>query len=195
MKKPAPPMYTPGERPVVFLDIDDVLCVHRTLNTRQVLAALAGNETVDATDVWQQVFHAAARENLRLLNDEFGPRYVISSSWTLHLSREQLCETFRQTSLGFVAENLHEFWCTPRDDDSYRLVEIEAWLDAHALLTPVPYLVIDDLVSGQSIVGSHIEDSAVLCDAWVGFTHPKLRSAQKILRCQLSSDVSAREQR
>lgn len=23
-------------RPVIFLDIDDVLCVHRTLNTRQM---------------------------------------------------------------------------------------------------------------------------------------------------------------
>lgn len=185
MKKSPPPPGTSPARPVVFLDIDDVLCVHRTLNTRQVLAALAGDETVDAAEVWQQIFHAAARENLRQLHDEFEPMYVVSSSWTMHLTREQLCETFRQTSLGFVAESLHEFWCTPRDDDSYRLVEIEAWLDSHALLTPVPYLVIDDLVSGQSLRDSHLEEMCVLCDAWVGFTHPKLRSAQKILRSQV----------
>ncbi len=186
MKKPAPPMHTLGERPVVFLDIDDVLCVHRTLNTRQVLAALAGDETIDATEVWQQIFHASACENLRLLNDEFSPLYVVSSSWVLHLTQAQLRETFLRTGLEFVADNLHEHWQTSRDDASYRLVEIDAWLDTHAMLTQLPYLILDDLISGQSILSSHLEDHAVLCDAWIGFTHPKLRSAQKILRAQLS---------
>jgi len=52
-------------------------------------------------------------------------------------------------------------------------------------LTPVPFLILDDMLSGQSIPGSHLECNAVLCDAWVGFTHPKLRAAQKILREQL----------
>ena len=186
MAKPAPLPSTSSARPVVFLDIDDVLCVHRTLNTRQVLAALAGDETVDAAAVWQQIFHASARENLRQLHDEFAPMYVISSSWTLHLTCEQLCETFRMTGLDFITENLHEHWRTPRDDDSYRMTEIDAWLDTHALLTPVPFLILDDLISGQSIPGSHLEGNAVLCDAWTGFTHPKLRSAQKILRDQVS---------
>ncbi len=185
MKKSTPPPGPSPARPVVFLDIDDVLCVHRTLNTRQVLAALAGDETVDAASIWQQVFHASARENLRQLHEEFEPMYIISSSWTLHLSREQLCETFRRTGLEFVSDCLHEHWCTPRDDDSYRLVEIEAWLDTHALVEPVPFLILDDLISGQSIPGSHLEEYAVLCDAWMGFTHPKLRSAQKILRNQV----------
>ncbi|WP_373991422.1 HAD domain-containing protein [Duganella sp. BuS-21] len=172
-------------RAVVFLDIDDVLCVHRTLNTRQVLAVLAGDNSVDAHEVWQQIFHASARDNLRQLHDEFTPEYVISSSWTLHLNREQLCETFKRTGLEFVSDNLHEHWCTPRDDDSYRLTEIEAWLDTHASLTPVSFLILDDMLSGQSIPGSHLEDHAVLCDAWVGFTHPKLRTAQKILRAKM----------
>lgn len=174
------------QQPIVFLDIDDVLCVHRLYNTRQVLAALADDETVNADDVWQQVFHVAARTNLRQLHEEFEPQYVISSSWTLHLDQKQLCETFRHTGLEFVPDCLHEHWCTPRDEDSYRLLEIEAWLDTHALLAPMPYVIIDDLVSGQSLVGSHLEDRSVLCDAWVGFTHPKLRTAQKILRDQLT---------
>lgn len=174
------------KRPVVFLDIDDVLCVHRRLNTRQVLAVLAGDISVDAAEVWQQIFHASARDNLRQLHNEFHPWYVISSSWKLHLNREQLCETFRRTGLEFVAENLHESWSTPRGDDSYRLVEIEAWLDTHALLTPVPYVILDDELSGQSLVGSHLEDSAVLCGAGAGFMYPNLVQAQKILRHQLA---------
>jgi hypothetical protein len=174
-------------KPVIFLDIDDVLCVHRTLNTRQVLAALAGDETVDADEVWQHIFHPAARENLRALDEEFSPIYVISSSWTLHLDQQQLRETFRRTGIGFVADNLHQVPFTPHDEDSYRLVEIDAWLDTYLSPTlsqayATSYLIIDDVVSGQSLLGSHLEDHTVFCDAWTGFTYPKLVTAQKILR-------------
>jgi hypothetical protein len=182
-------------RPVVFLDIDDVLCVHRTMNTREVLAALAGDETVDATAVWQQIFHVAAVEYLRQLHFEFDAQYVISSSWTLQMSREQLVETFQNTGLGFVAESLHEHWCTPRDDDSYRLVEIDAWLDTHALQSPLAYLIIDDQISGQSLCGSHLEDRCVLCDAWKGFMFKELAAARGILHAQISSQFTVREKR
>jgi hypothetical protein len=157
------------------------------MNTREVLAALAGDETVDAPAVWQQVFHVAAVEYLRQMHLEFEPQYVISSSWTLHLSKAQLIETFRRTGLEFVAENLHEHWCTPRDDDSYRLVEIDSWLDTHALVAPVPLLVIDDVVSGQSLASSHLEDRCVLCDAWGGFMFKQLAHARGILQAQLAS--------
>ena len=178
--------------PVVFLDIDDVLCVHRSLNTPEVIAALSGDESGSADEVWQHVFHASAKENLRLLNEEFTPQYVISSSWTLHLSQEQLCETFRRTGLKFVAENLHEAWCTPRDDDSYRLVEIDAWLDTHALFSPVRYVIIDDDVSGQSLRDSHLEAHTVFCDAWSGFMFPQLRQAREILMSSQSMEVRSR---
>jgi len=182
-------------KPIIFLDIDDVLCVHRTLNTREVLAALAGDETVDAAAVWQQIFHVAAVEYLRQLHLEFEPQYVVSSSWTLHLTKAQLCAAFEFTGLAFIAENLHEQWCTPRDDESYRLVEIEAWLDTHALLSPLAYLIIDDVVSGQSLSGSHLEDRAVLCDAWKGFMFKELFAARGILHAQISSQFTVRGKR
>lgn len=178
-----------GQRPIVFLDIDDVLCIHRNFNTRQVLAALAGDPAVDADEVWQQIFHPHAVENLRKLDDEFRPFYVISSSWTLHLTQVQLCAAFAATGLNFVAENLHEHWCTPRDDDSYRLIEIEAWLD-HAwrntrLLAAAPFLIIDDVRSGESLVASHVEQRTVFCDASVGFLYPQLSAARKILASEV----------
>lgn len=173
-------------RPLVFLDIDDVLCVHRTLNTTDVLAVLANDGTADADEVWQQIFHRHAVENLRQLNEEFKPWFVVSSSWTLHLTREQLCAAFEATGLGFVADNLHEHWCTSRDEDSYRLVEIEAWLDSHAwrgprLYATAPYVIIDDVLSGQSLVGSHLERYSVFCEASTGFLFPQLRQVRKIL--------------
>lgn len=183
-------MPRPDQRAVVFLDIDDVLCVHPTLNTRQVQAALAGDDTVDADEVWQQIFHRHAVENLRQLNDEFQPLYVISSSWTLHMSREQLCAAFTATGLGFVADHLHEHWRTSRDDVSYRLVEIEAWLDEHGwcgtrLLASAPFAIIDDVLSGQSLVGSHLEKQTVFCNASGGFLYPQLQAARKILGASL----------
>jgi hypothetical protein len=103
----------------------------------------------------------------------------------LHFDRAQICEVLLRTGLEFVAENLHQNWCTPRAAGSYRLTEIDGWLDMHAVVTPLPYVILDDYMSGQSLPGSHLEKRAVLCDAWVGFTYPKLRSAQKILRNQL----------
>ncbi len=172
-------------RAVVILDFDDVLAVHREYTSSRVLAAFRNSTLDDTPAMWDHIFHLAARTNLRTLHDEFTPEYVISSKWTLHFNHGQICEVLRRTGLDFVVDNLHQDWCTPRDNASYRLTEIEGWLGTHALGTPRPFVILDDLMSGQSLPGSHLEERAVLCDASVGFTHPKLRSAQKILRDQL----------
>lgn len=172
-------------RAVVILDFDDVLAVHRQHTSSHVLAAFKNSTLDDTPAIWEHIFHYSARTNLRTLHDEFNPEYVISSSWTLHFDRAQICEVLRRTGLEFVAENLHHDWCTPREEGSYRLTEVDGWLDMHTLGTPLPFVILDDLLSGQSLPGSHLEERAVLCDAWIGFTHPKLRSAQKILRDQL----------
>jgi hypothetical protein len=162
-------------RAVIFLDFDDVLAVHREHNSSQVLAAFKQSTLDDIPELWDHVFHHSARTNLRSLHDEFTPLYVISSSWTLHFDREQICEVLRRTGLSFVVDHLHRDWCTPRHGGSYRLTEIEGWLDMHSPDTPLPCLVLDDELSGQSIRGSLLEKHAVLCDASVGFTYPKLR--------------------
>ena len=172
-------------RPVVVLDLDDVLAIHQEHNSFKVLAAFKAAALDDVATLWKYLFDSSACKNLRTLDDEFGPEYVISSSWASFMDRMQICEALRRTGLNFVAENLHQDWCTPREDGSYRLTEIEGWLDMHTAGTPRPYVILDDHVSGQSLPGSHLEKRTVLCDAWVGFTHPKLRSAQKILRGQL----------
>jgi hypothetical protein len=185
MKNPKSTEASAQKRRLAFLDIDDVLCVHRMLNTRQVLAALAGDVTVNADEVWRDVFHPAAVENLRQLHMEHGLQYVISSSWTLHLSREQLCATFQVTGLDFVAQNLHQFWCCPRDEESCRLSEIEAWLDTHLQQGSIPFVIIDDVISGRSLVGSDLARHTVLCDARAGFMYPQLQAARKVLSVQI----------
>ena len=172
-------------RPVVVLDLDDVLAIHQEHNSFKVLAAFKAAALDDVPTLWKYLFDSSACKNLLTLHDEFAPEYVISSSWTSFLDRTQICEVLRRTGLTFVADNMHQDWCTPREDGSFRLTEIDGWLDRHALGAPLPHVILDDHISGQSIPGSHLEERAVLCDAWVGFTHPKLRSAQKILRGQL----------
>lgn len=174
-------------RPLIFLDIDDVLSLHPRLNARQALAAIRGDQSIDPQYIWQNIFHAAASENLRQLDLEFSPLYVISSSWTSRLNRDQICETFVRTGLQFVANNLHERWCTVGWAQSSRFAEIHAWLDAnwaHLYKLPLspPFVIIDDVRSGSSLIGSHLHHMTVLCDEAGGFMFPQLRTAQHILR-------------
>lgn len=180
-------------RPLVFLDFDDVLATHRIHDSTQVVIAFKNNALNDATELWQWVFHYSARKNLQTLHEEFHPEYVISSSWTGFLSRDQIVEVLRRTGLEFVADNLHREWHTPRESDSYRLTEIECWLDSHNLLVQRPFVILDDELSGQSVSGSHLEARAVLCDACVGFTHLKLILAQQILRAQSPGGAIAKD--
>src|SRR5476649_1858760 len=140
-------------KPLVFLDFDDVLAVHREHDSRQVEFAFKNDALDDVPELWQWLFHYSARTNLQALHEEFGPEYVISSSWTLFLDRSQIVEVLRRTGLEFVEDNLHREWRTPRKQESYRLTEIDDWLDLNNLVTPRPFVILDDELSGQSIHG------------------------------------------
>lgn len=171
-------------RPVVFLDFDDVLAVHQIHNGYRVLDAFASGTTESVPELWLNVINYTARKNVQALHDEFNPSYVISSSWASHLNRKQIRELLNRTGMHFVEASLNEHWRTPRDATSGRLSEIEAWLDLHALPDEGCYLIIDDYMSGGALSGSWLEEKTVFCDAWVGFTYAKLRTARKILQNQ-----------
>lgn len=133
------------------------------------------------------MFDASARENLLALHEDFGLSYVISSSWASYLNREQICEVLSRTGLDFVRDNLSEHWCTVREPVLGRLSEIEAWLDRYSSETSYAYVILDDHMSGGALSGSWLEDKTVFCDAWVGFTYAKLRTARKILQKQIQN--------
>lgn len=174
-------------KPIVFLDFDDVLAVHQVHNGHRVLDAFAAGWMEVAPELWTSVFDAGARKNLLALHEEFGPNYVISSSWASHLNRDQICEVLSRTGLQFVMENLSDCWCTPRDSESGRLSEIEAWLEQHSSGSEPVYVIIDDHVSGWALSDSWLENRTVFCDAWLGFTYVKLRTARKILQKQIGN--------
>lgn len=171
-------------KPTVFLDFDDVLAVHPVHNGYRVLDAFACGTVDDDPELWLRVFEATARRNLLALHDEFDPSYVITSSWASHLHQGQISEILRRTGLGYVEANLSSQWCTPRDANVGRLSEIEAWLESNISDPLHGYVIIDDTISGGALYGSWLEEKTVFCDAWVGFTYAKLRTARKILQSQ-----------
>jgi hypothetical protein len=168
-------------KPVIFLDFDDALAVHKLHESYRVLDAAALGIIDSFPELLLNIFDATARRNVQALHDEFGPRYVISSLWASHLNLEQMRKMLKRCGLKFVALNLCEHWCTPRSDTSGRLSEIEAWLELHTSENGPPYVIIDDHISGSALSGSWLEERTVLCDASVGFTAAKLMTAREIL--------------
>jgi hypothetical protein len=66
-------------RPLVFLDMDDVLCLDDIHHSGQMLKIL--EQTIpDYPELWERLVDAGAAENLRQLHAEFNPAYIISSS-------------------------------------------------------------------------------------------------------------------
>lgn len=165
-------------RPLLFLDMDDVLCVNERYNSVQMMMCYR-EKNLDWPELWAGLVDAGAAANLRLLHDEFAPLYVASTSWATYLSREQMVDVLERTKLEFVVENLHSEWVTPRARSSSRRDEIEWWLDAHREPRQ-PFLVIDDTQSGWSLAGSQLEydGHVVLCRSGEGFTDERLQEAR-----------------
>lgn len=171
-------------KPVVFLNFDNALAIHKFSDNVRVLDANA-KAIVDAfPDIWLDVLDANALQNLHALHKDFEPSYVISSSWTSHLNLEEMVRMLKRCGLKFVALNLCKQWCTPRNETSSRLSEIEAWLTLESSENDHAYVIIDDDLSGAALFGSWLEDRTVFCDASVGFSAAKLSAARGILHGQ-----------
>lgn len=176
--------------PVFFLDLDDVLVLDARYTSYQVRECFRRND-MDWPELWNGLIDAAARANLRTLHDEFAPTYVISSSWGTFLTREQVVDVLRRTGLDFVADNLHHAWDTPKAAGLSRAEEIFGWLSCVFSGRPaasLPLLVLDDTESGDTLVGSTLDQAGqvVLCDVWRGLTTEKLILARQLMRMQLS---------
>lgn len=167
--------------PVIFLNFDDALAIHKFSDNARVLDVNA-MAIVDAfPDLWLDVLDSAAQRNLQTLHKEFQPCYVISSSWASHLNLEGMQTMLKRCGLKFVALNLCSHWRTPRNETSSRLSEIEAWLTLEAWEDDHAYVIIDDHVSGAALSGSWLEGRTVFCDARAGFSEAKLGAARQIL--------------
>ncbi len=174
-------------RPIVFLDMDDVLCISKEHNSVQMLLCIRENG-MDCPELWAGLVDAGSAANLRRLHEEFAPLYVISSTWATYLDRSQMCDVFTRTQLNFVLENLHDAWVTPRALSTSRRDEIDGWLDEFRADTQ-PFLVLDDTNSGSGLAYSPLarDGHIVLCEPTKGFTADKLEQAREQLRLQMSA--------
>lgn len=172
-------------RPIVFLDMDDVLCLSDQFGSREMLKIIQ-QEVPDRPELWTGLVDAAAAVNLHELHTEFMPWYVISSSWATYLDYHQMCQALTRTKLQFVVDNLHAEWRTPRALSSSRRDEIEWWLDAYHE-PGQPFLVIDDSYSGTRLAYSPLalNGNVVLCKSGYGFTKKRLKEARYQLQRQM----------
>jgi hypothetical protein len=200
--------------PVVFLDLDDVLCIHEPYGGFDAIEAVHGRH-VNPAAVYGGLFATRARHALNRVHDAMGARvrYVISSTWRDVFSREQLESVFRQGGLEFVADCLveGELWRTPSKLRlGQRVDEIAQWLHQHH--QGEPFVVIDDTHSGASLLRAlktspggdphSFKGRVVLCQENVGLTDAHVPTIVEALRRELvrpaevdDTRVDAKDQR
>lgn len=172
-------------RPILFLDMDDVLCVDSRYSSIQVIDAF-NNHGRKNIELWANLINPEARTNLAELHREFFPQYVISSSWSCNINQQQMKDVFERTDLEFIASNLHKDWTTPKGSGSSRVNEITSWITTHKNPKRL-ILILDDFESGWALKGSSLDNAGmiVFCEKFIGFTTERLLEAQKKLRAQL----------
>lgn len=174
----------PAGAPIVFLDLDDVVCICDPVGGLDALDCVTAKR-VGVDLVYRHLFHPPAVAVLREMHDLMGGRlrYVISSTWRKHFTRAQLRHVMRQASLEFVANCMEDStrWATPRFQEPDRYREVTAWLAEHH--AGEPFVVIDDEWSGSSLSGSPAYPlRVVLCEEGVGLEAKHLANLLRALR-------------
>ena len=91
--------------PIIFLDIDDVVCLNEHFGGHAALACVRGESPVRHADrVYRLLFAPGSVQALRAIHYAMGGRvsYVISSSWRQVFTLAQLRHVLREAGLDFV---------------------------------------------------------------------------------------------
>lgn len=162
-------------KPVVFLDIDEVLSIARPYACLDLAEGFARGVLPTQQQV-SGVFSPVARNALAVVHRRAGGvKYVISSSWRTHFTRDQMALLFELAGYYFVADNLHEgdAWrCPPPGGGRDRETEILEWLGAHH--RGEPFAVVDDRHSSGRLLlnfpDSVLSGRVVICTPGIGLT-------------------------
>lgn len=162
------------ERPLLFLDLDDVLCLNNHYGGRHL--------QLDPVppDLYQRLWSAPAVAALKQVLDEAKPTVVLTTSWLSFMDLAAARQLFSVSGLVELADALHPAGEAPQLWGKTRLDAIDAWLQRHRWSGK--YAILDDRESGTGLRRSRHNKAGrvVLCDVGVGFSEllvPKLLNA------------------
>lgn len=175
-------MTTPTHsRPLLLLDVDDVLALNTHYGGRQARTAIFRPERAPA-DLYEKLFSSDAVSALNALLLEFNPRVVLTTSWLMLFTREEFLELFKKTGVDIGDDDFHEHWDAPEDYGVGRAISIGKWLEDHHAGENL--LILDDVCSGAALIDSPWQRAGhvVLCDENVGFHHGLLEAAREAIQ-------------
>lgn len=175
-----------NKRLVVFLDVDDVLCLNSPYGGHHAKQALVQGRLCELSD---KLFDATAVKHLKTVHERFHPWFVLSTSWSWVFEKEELLSVLRCCGLGFVADELHPTWTTPKNESSeLRAAEIKLWISHHPEFAH-SWVVLDDKESGQGLMLWPKEERAyvTLCQEGVGLQDAEARQLFEALERRLTS--------
>jgi len=136
---------------IIFTDIDGVLNPH-----------------------WRKKWSKKAVLNYNTICKEFDLKPVITSTWKLNHTKEELQKVFIEQGIEI---EIYDY--TPHLDQQDRGLEIKQWLDDSRYKDKVDnYVVIDDRTYN---IEPHV-DNVVKCQSWVGLTEEECEIIRNIFK-------------
>jgi hypothetical protein len=168
-------------RPILFLDIDDVLCVNAPYGGYD----MAMKNKPD--DLWEKLFAEEPKRVLMDVLERFDPAVVMTTSWLMFLEREAFAAVFDKTGLSALSMRFHEQWEAPWTRDRTRCDAIDGWLARHH--RGEPYAILDDNISGTGLMASDhdLMERVVWCEPDIGLTRVQLPALERALQLRFCS--------
>ena len=166
-------------RPLLFLDIDDVICLNRPYGGYDVA------QKVWPSDLMSLLWHRPALEILEELVRELQPQIVITSSWLRLMLLPSIGALFRASGASWLADGLRTDGEILQLPGQTRLDAVDNWLARHH--AGEAYVILDDTLSGTGLIGS-IHDIAgrlVMCQVDVGLLSTHSERIRWALRTSL----------
>jgi hypothetical protein len=186
-------------RPVLFLDFDDVICLNQTCGGYDAFEAMALIEEYPELapekfqKLWTELFDVNAKAYLQAIHNVWDPWFVLSTTWCRHIKKEALIEILQYSGLGFVADNLHSSWTTPRRmHPDIRAGEIGSWHRANPGFEN-SWVILDDELSGVGLSDWPIaaeQSYIVLCREGVGLTDVEFQKLKTAFLLRAKSHLS-----
>lgn len=168
-------------KPILFLDIDDVICFNDPYGGYNAFLAVNDLNNKRQNAIWKELFNKKAVSYLKQLIVENDFQIVLSTSWKDLFSKDDLIKVLNNCGLEFITGRIHNSWCTPYIHNGSRGEEIYQWLDANPTDS---FVILDDEHSGKDW-DHNKHKNAVLCKVGKGLGQSEYDQINSYLSVQL----------